>query len=94
MSTFEAICLDTVSKRARYTVRQVLKEAFTDKDSDYGQKLQALMGEISSGGNEYLQKSVKIPVKKYPALSGTHFRDFEPNNNKVVILIRLEIYCL
>ena len=52
------------------------------------------MGEISSGGNEYLQKSVKIPVKKYPALSGTHFRDFEPNNNKVVILIRLEIYCL
>ena len=52
-----------------------------------------LWGKFMSGG-KYLQKSVKIPVKKYPALSETHFRDFEPSNNKVVILIRLETYCL
>ena len=61
--------LDRVSKRARYTVRQIPGEMFADKDSSYGPETEALCGQLWVKACLKLMRMLLMCLRRCPALT-------------------------
>ena len=60
--------LDTVSKQAQYTVRQIPGEMFADKDSSYGPEVEALCGQLWVKACLKLVRMLLICFRRCPAV--------------------------